>query len=426
MVRPAHSVMGGRLVVLIALLSCAPMATAGPTPVTLYAHLINVQDFPLNTQLPDAAYEENVSFGAGATQLTCLHETVGDVLGGVTSQSFYTYYGYVAPAVVEYAWAARGETPRTHPVRGVTADVHLNESQPMSLVWYLSMSTAANVNDLLSQENHPTPLPIPNVVIRATLRSGDAVSIDDRAYNDGLLLARGATDPVTLVADQVNPASSQVKALGLVDGRWLYEFTLPLGIEVPSIRKTDGANLRVDVYMDNPQCDPDDGSIQTTVFMHSSDGRRPRLEFAIDNPFEVTSTSAQWVKDDLVLTFEASSVWGLYDLNEETLELKVSGPSPGNFERLVLPTYHHHPHSDPTPQLIWVWKNATQAPVGHYDVSLTGANLQQTATLEAHASFDKASGRQAVGSPAGFAVLALVAVALLKPRRLRNDSANRF
>lgn len=408
-----------RLAALTALLACAAVATAQPTPVTLYAHLINVQDFPLNTQVPAATYQEDAGFGMGAMQLTCLHSAFAGATGGTTSQEFYTYYGYTTPSLVEYGIHAADGSPRTHPTRGVAADVRVNTSVPMELLWYLSMSTQANPGAMLPDDRQPVPLPIPNVVIRATLRGGDGISINNAAYNAGPLLARGSTEPVTLIADQVvaSSPSGQVKALGLVDNRWVYEFRVPLQVDVPVLSKSDGANLRVDTYLDNPQCDPDAGSIQTLVLQHSSANHRPRLEFAVDNPFAIVSTGAQWVNQDLVLTFEASSVWGAYDLDETALRLDVRGPDPGKFQRVELPTYHHHPHSDPIPQLVWKWANATrEAPSGHYDVTLNVPNRQGTAVMAATVSFDKEPASGAPGASGLLLALALVGAAVLRRR----------
>lgn len=405
-----------RLFAILLFLALPSSAAAQPTPVTLYAHLINVQDFPLNAQMPDVDYVEDAGFGMATTQLTCLDGAAGLLAQGITSQVFYTWYGYITPTPVEYQQPVADGSPRTHPDRGVVSDVLLNATVPMELTWYLSMLAEMNPGGI-QDVDQPAPLPIPNVVVRATLREGDLVSVDDLNYNNGRMLARGATQPVTLVADQViaSPPSSQVRALGLVDNRWVYEFRVPLAVDVHHITKAEGANLRVDTYLDNEHCNADTGTIQTPVFQHSSAGARPRLTFAIDNPFVVVASNATWVKDDLALTLEASSVWGLYDLDEAHLDLQVAGPGPTNFERLFVPNDHHHPHGDPVPQLVWIWPNATRAAAGHYEVTVTVPNLQGTAVLEITTAFDVAPARQSPSIPA----LVLVAGLLGLTRILR-------
>lgn len=398
--------MHGRIL-LAGLLLCATVA-AQPAPVTLYAHLVDVQDFPLNTQLPDAAYGVDAGYGIMGTQLTCAHGTTGSLTGGLTSQAYATYYGYITPDTMDYDRVAPDGEPIRPFLRTLYDDVRLNASRPMDLVWYLSMSAAP--------ENLPAPMPAANIVLRATLRAGSEISPQQSAYNAGPLVARAETSPVTLAGDQVQPASPHVRALGLVEGRWIYEFRVPFMVEA-SVIPREGANLRIDLYMDNPLCDPDTGTFQTTVFQHSSAAYRPRMEFAIDNPVSVVSTGAQWVSNDLLLTFEASSTWGMGDLNRDAIELDVVGPGPSDFQAHVMRYDHDEGHRAPR-ALTWIWVNATrEARAGHYEVTLTAPNLQGTATLSASTSFDVAPPRQSPMLPALVWSVGLVGLAALLRRR---------
>src|SRR5688500_14912669 len=81
-----------------------------PSPVTLYMHLIDIQDFPINTQRPAEGYTSSNGVGLLTSTTSCLP----DAGAYDTSQAWHTAYGYSSPSYVEYD-IQQGGKPRVHP-----------------------------------------------------------------------------------------------------------------------------------------------------------------------------------------------------------------------------------------------------------------------------------------------------------------------
>src|ERR1041385_6377577 len=79
------------------------------TPTTLYFHMIDFQDFPINTQKPDDKYTQDVNVGVGTNSLTCLGDPPA---GGHPFQEFHVRHGYSSPSYVEYNFEQRSEERR--------------------------------------------------------------------------------------------------------------------------------------------------------------------------------------------------------------------------------------------------------------------------------------------------------------------------
>src|SRR5688572_18809847 len=108
-------------------LAAAPGATAqeiginnpnASTPTTLYFHLIDFQDFPINTQLPDDRFTSNEGIGLATHSTNCIDNPPA---GGSPFTDNQKYYGYSSPSYVEYNFEQDGK-PRTHPERGISYD----------------------------------------------------------------------------------------------------------------------------------------------------------------------------------------------------------------------------------------------------------------------------------------------------------------
>src|SRR4051812_18092924 len=60
------------------------------TPTTLYMHLINFQDFPINTQKPDDKYTESTALGLFTPTTTCAGDPIPN---SHPFQPAHTFYG---------------------------------------------------------------------------------------------------------------------------------------------------------------------------------------------------------------------------------------------------------------------------------------------------------------------------------------------
>jgi hypothetical protein len=379
-----------------------------PTPTTLFLHLIDLQDIPINTQQPDDNWTQSQAWGLTTSTTSCLPK---DTPGVDASQSWHTFYGYSSPSYVEYA-IEQGGKPRIHNERGISYDALLDPNTPFVLHWYMTVqSVGSGSSSTVDPDQVPTPLA--NVVVQAAIRAGDAISVDDRAYNTGPLLVHGKTEPATLVADQVVPVPGQapvthVHALGkTTDGKWLYEFAVPMEIDTPVIPRATGYNLRVDVYMDDPACadptgtGPNSGAIMpNTVRIHSDKQHRPRMEFAITDPIRIEALHPQFVGDELVVHAAMNAAWGNYDVGEPStytpqvkdgLRLSVTGPTDAKglyLVNLVSKTNPHYMHQDAV-TLVYDWPyKVDRAVPGVYTVHLEAQNDQGTATATADTTFE--------------------------------------
>ncbi|HUR25477.1 MAG TPA: hypothetical protein VM327_05635 [Candidatus Thermoplasmatota archaeon] len=376
-----------------------------PSPVTLYMHLIDIQDFPINTQKPAEGYTVSNAVGLLTSTTSCLPE---DTPGVQASQAWHTAYGYSSPSYVEYD-LQEGNKPRVHPERGISYDAHLDAGTPFTLYWYMTTQSVSSSPGGGLPDPSSVPIVLPNVVVSAAIRAGDGISVNDHAYNTGPLLVHGETIPATLAGENVLPGAPAMaepvhtRALSkLGDGRWLYEFAVPMTIDTPVIPRDSGYNLRIDVRMDNPACNGVDAALMPNlVRFHSDAGHRPRMEFAITNPLRIEALHPQFVGDDLVVHAAMNAVWGNYDIAEVStytpnvtaadMVLGIQGPSEAKglyLHGMVQPTNPHYQHQNAvTLSFVWPYK-ADKAADGTYTVSLLVRNDQQTATATADAVFE--------------------------------------
>lgn len=373
-----------------------------PTPTTLYLHLQDVQDMVMNTQPPTAGYRSVASWGVISATLPCNVIPEAVALG---NQGPHTWYGYASPARIEY----NDQQFRSHPERGVALDIHLVGNN-LTLVWYL-------VAGQQTASAPAAPVPHANVVVTATLREGDDVSMDDEAFNVGARIATGQVGPVHLFADQVQGGNGQVRALGLVDEGWLYEFTLRLDVERAVIKRTTGFNLRIDAAFDNDVCPgfaPGGLNAVTTPL------GRPRLELAVSNPLRIEYLGPQLLGDDLVLHASVSSAWGNYDVDQANATLEVRGPGNAAFQAVPPPvSVHHHMdcHGCEPLDAYFIWPGAAHAAAGTYEVRYAVPNLQASAVAVATTAFTIEAPTELPAPGMPVAAASLVGLALLLARR---------
>ena len=410
-------------VALATLLLCAGSAVASSTsstaspsmsvPTSLYFHIIGVQDFPINTQKPDDTWTDESSYGAATSTLTCLPAIP---MVGATAQAYHTFYGYSSPGLVDYRMIQNGE-PRIEAARGLGGDVHLDPSVPTTLHWFIAVGVGAPQG---------APLPVPNVVLRTTWRVGDAISVDDVAYDSGTMIAQAQTDPVTLLGPQVitssGAGSQQVKAVGQEGGLYIYEFTLPLKPAVDVIPQAEGFNVRVDMFLDNPACGGSGSVMPDEVAIYTSPQFRPRLELAVKDPLWVVTMTPRLVGRDLVVAAQVASAWGRYDLDVDKAAFTIAGPSEAKSIAPVpvLDPYEREANWWANPALMgWAWDTATDQPAGgHYTATLTVPDLQGTGHALASVGFEIGSPEKlpGVGVPMLLLGLALAAVVVARRR----------
>lgn len=361
-----------------------------PANVTLYFHINGFQQFPINTQPPADLYKQDAGVGITTASSTC----GGLSQGTPANKEFHTSYGYSSPGYVEYNFTPDG-TPRIHPERGLSYDIRF-DGEGFNLYWYLSTQTGLPAQP--QADPNTIPVVVPNVVVRATLRTGDNVTVDDSGYNDGLLIAQGQTAPALLARDATTGAR-----WAEVEGQNVYEFVVPMALQADTIPKDGGYSLRVDTFLDNPHCgDPSQSYLMPNlVRVHTSPEFRPRMEPRIHVPVRIEYMHPQFIFEDLVVHTSMNSPWGNYDVDESAggIELSIEGPAGpgicavdyggrGCYRAAVVQRYHEHDHHTEAVDVSFVWPfRADQAPDGEYTIHLKVHNDQRTATAYGTAKF---------------------------------------
>jgi hypothetical protein len=375
------------------------------TPTTLYMHLIDFQDFPINTQAPDDRFVDSTAIGLATHSLNCLpnpNDVAGQ--GGAPFVDNHKYYGYSSPSYVEYNFEQDGK-PRTHPERGISYDAVLDQNAPFFLYWYMA-TMPYGAPSVPPATTDAVPVVIPNVVVKATIRAGDAISVDDAAYDTGPELASGRTVPATLAHNTVAPNSEGVTSPDVTPagttaaGAPIFEFKVPMTISSPVIPRATGYNLRIDMFMEDPSgnCDEESKFMSNSVKVHTDPTHRPRMELAVMNPIRLEYLHPQFVGDDLVIHTSMNAAWGNYDVNEQDsdgITISVTGPSAATslVKAAIVQRTHEHYHHQEAVDITYVWPYKTdRAQDGLYTVTVGFMNDQRTATASGVAQFEIGKG----------------------------------
>jgi hypothetical protein len=393
------------LIALLALAAAVPPASAATpgiknpiasTPTKLYFHVGANQDFPINTQSPPSdGYTKDDHIGLATNSLSCVPSN--PATDGTTQKKYTTYYGFSSPGFVEYNYTENGG-PRIHPERGLSFDVNLDPAVNPVVYWYITTFTGQPPS-ATTQGYSPDPV-IPNVVARATVRTGEKITLGDEGYNDGTIIAQGQTDPTTLVAGQaaVTQAGTQNPQVSMTPqgtGKpTIYGFAIPLTFSSTTIPKDKGYSVRIDLFMSLPTCDMSSSDayvMPNVVQTHTDPQHRPHMELAVMNAIRIEYMHPQFVGDDMVIHTSENAPWGNYDVQTQP-DLSIVGPNgeavTGVYRAAVVQRYHEHDHHTQAVDVTFVWPyKQLNAQDGAYTISLAVANLQGTAKATGVAQF---------------------------------------
>jgi MYXO-CTERM domain-containing protein len=378
-------------------LALAPAASAATAATTLHLYVDPLADFPITPQAPPDAFVVDRGLGLASNTFTCAENPP---LARPFAES-HTMRGYAYPEPVE---VSRGGELSVHPARGVDGDLQFS-GDDLVLHWYWAMDPAPG-----APGGEQAPLVMPNVVVEATLRVGDAIAIDDASYDQGAVVASGRSQAATLAG----PAT-QGAAYSTVDGQSVYEFTVPMKVAAPLVPRDQGFNLRVDTYM--AECG--DGRVMPhAVALHSSPGHRPRIEAGIVDPLS-GSLKANVTAGTLIVLGQPSSVLGVGDVANVTIT--VTGPDGqevemDNMDQVVQgygPCGEGCGH-----RLLYVYLRGLPDPQpGRYNVTMSFTNQQGTASWTQSTQVSVVPEQEAPGLPPVLALAAVVGAALLLRRR---------
>ncbi len=298
---------------LLALLLLIPAVTGsiqnpdGDFETTLYMHVNGQQEIQLNPIPPPEDFVQDGQPG-GATHSACA-PTPGQRL---TNQQQHTWYAIVSPQPPKYTATADGvRGPHSLLHRGIQDDLRLTERN-ITLDWYMRARAVANTDAIA-----------PQVVVEATIREGDDLSVDDMALNAGRIVAATSSAPAHLHPQLAgHPQVSYDAAAGV------YHFHLEMEPRAPlAVPKLESFNVRVDVFLDNPYCGSGDEYIMPDlVSVVSLPSHRPRMTLGVANPVTIDRLSAV-VDDDLVhLAADARAVFGASDAILSSHAFSIQGP----------------------------------------------------------------------------------------------------
>lgn len=344
--------------------------TGGPIVVPLYGHIYDLlQPVPINTQ---PMIDLDLARGFGTPS----------VRGVPSAETPHSLRLYSSPGLVEYNETDENGLPRYHPERGISFDVMLDASKPIVGHWYMS-AKALDVPQA-GQTSGPEAGTLAGLTVRMTMRLGDDIGGD---LDAGEIVAQGTSaldDPSTWI----------------VDGDAV-EFVVDMGPPlVPHIPGNESFNVLVEWY----NAETPDGALSYTQrdwILHTGANYANRVEITVLNPLALYSIEPTPVGNDL-LTIHAvmNSPFGNYDVDAETVSIAITGPStPTRIgDPLVVQRNFEHNHHYAPVEFTWSWPYKEDgAKPGEYKVTVTGQNLQHTATVTKTASFVIPEDGRAVG-----------------------------
>jgi hypothetical protein len=386
----------------VALLApCAQAAGEAPgianphasTPTRLHFHVTGaLQDFPINTQPADLGYTVDGAIGVATHTLTCLPP--GTPVDGTTQTPYATVYGFATPASVVYNQS--GGPPRIHPERGLGFDALLDPAVAPVVDWYVTTFAGLPADNVNGVDTPHQDAVVPNVVARATVRTGEAITLHDEGYDSGDLVAQGQTAPTTLAGPATfsgapGGAHPDVTAEDQGGGKgYVYGFHIPLAYASTTIPRAAGFNVRIDLFVSLPACDPAKGKtvMPNEVRVHSDAAHRPGLQLAVLEPLRITALHPQFLGDQLVLHTSEGSPWGPGDVAGVRVNITgPDGPVGGVYPVAVLSHEHSVRYGIDRRDFAWPFREQA-AKDGAYTVRLEAANLQGTAHASAVAGFE--------------------------------------
>lgn len=381
-------------------------------PTTLYFHVNGFQDFPVNTQRPGDFYKEDASIGVATESATCL--PAGTPIDGITQHAYHTFYGFSSGAV-DYNLTT-GQIRMVGYGRAPGHDIQLDAGKTITLHYFLSTQTGVSAQGLVDPNS--APLVVPQVFVRATLRTGEQISRGAESYNAGTVLAQGQSPPADLAGEQTRGAIYEP----MPDGTRVYEFVVPLAYTGNgTVPGRDGFNVRIDVAEAIPGCDkdPDHAIMTNSVRVHSSPEHRPRLELSSQETLTVATSSANLTAAGIEFHFSPMSAWGSYDVDATGFNFTLQGPNGPVAATPVPHVMRFHVHGEESKPMDHEWVlnvTNTNASAGTYTAKLRFSNLQHTANETEALSFDyqPAKASPGIGPLLG---LTLLGVAALSRRR---------
>lgn len=338
----------------------------GPILVPLYAHIYDLlQAVPMNTQ---PMIDMDLARGFGTPSVTGA--------GPLESPNALRFVS--SPGLVEYNVTEDG-FPRMHPERGISYDVLLDASQPMTGHFFLGVKPLDFPQ--AGQTTGPETGIAPALTVRMSVRVGDDVGAD---LDAGELLAQGQT---TLAPEQWGVNGAPV------------EFVIDLGTpKLDRIPGDEAFNVKVEWF--NAEVDGRQ-VVQRDWVVHTGARHPNRVDVWAANPLALYALKPTPLGNDrLNIHAVMNSPWGNYDVDVANVTMAVEGPSTPRTmapPRVVQRSFEHNHHYEPV-EMTWVWDyRADAATPGDYKVTVTAQNLAKSATVTKSATFTIPESGRAVG-----------------------------
>lgn len=364
------------------------------TPTTLYYHIFDTfNNFVINTQPMDVSF-----FEVGGTSFPTVTGTPANEAMGA-QYDFNTIYGTSTAGPVEYEFIENGK-PRFHLERGIAADVEIDaDVQPVSYLYI-------DVRDFTGQDEASNVLP--ELTVRFTMRTGDQPG-RDADYDGGDLIMHGEKTATVCADGATAPAPAEEACTQALDGLHdvllpdadgIVEFAIPMEVAMDTIPKEDAFNVRIDWWQEDAAgavCG-EDQCAEGYLRLAADQDHLPRLEMNVLNPVYIDFIHPQVAAGTLLIHAGVNSPWGTYDVDADSINLTIDGPSrPVDVQRVVAQNQHVHGFHHKAAEITYLWKfRQEEAATGDYTITLEVPNAAGTATATGQAGFT-IEGKRAYG-----------------------------
>jgi hypothetical protein len=226
----------------------------------------------------------------------------------------------------------------------------------------------------------------PNFVVEATLYQADlgertnssqAPPVQEAIENgDAEIVAQGTWGPDTAMT-------------GLPNSPKAMQFDIDLGQpQTDTISKENDFFTTYRVYSESPA-----GEVGVHSFRWwSGEFFPPSYTLPVENAFAVERSIPNFANGQLALLGIINTPWGSYDVDQDSVDIEIEGPSgstvnPQSLERYADFSVAHGGHYDPV-NVTWIWDyRKDDASPGQYTVTISASNYQGSAAAECKAKF---------------------------------------
>lgn len=371
---------------------------------TFYGHVFGIgrdAPMPMNTQFPEGEADLSQGFTGHYCGIpgdaTCEDDPQNEVW-------LYTTAGFVQ--IKEYT---QFDYSKLHNERGLTKDTYLDMGRDIKAEFYMSADLHGWLLAFCTPGvPHDVPWPVPcwnwdpgylsQWQVEATIYTGilgehggaaDEAPDIATAFADGKLtpLATGVSDPV------------DVQSLEATGNPTVWKFDINLGPpQRDVIKKEESYVVRYQWWSLKPNGEKMVLPEADVWNVDSGEYYPPTITLPVKGAFNVEMVLPQFVYGKLVVLGIMNTPWGSYDVDHDSVQIEIKNTrtgtiiEPRSIQRLADFSVAHGGHYKPV-NVTYVWDYAADGvPAGEYDVTISAANFQGSASASCTGGFTLGEG----------------------------------